>query len=51
MEDNSFDSQAHDINHKVLDESEKIAFEGAFSNILTTEAVQSAQALKSEGLL
>lgn len=45
-------SQAHDINHKILKtDQEKIAFEGAFTNLLSAEMMQSAQALKSEGLL
>jgi hypothetical protein len=52
MKDNSFESQAHDINHKILkNESEKIAFVGAFTNEISKKELQSAQALKSEGLL
>ena len=52
MAENNFESQAHDINHKILEnESEKIAFVGNFTNLLSIEMMESAQALKEEGLI
>lgn len=44
--------QAHDFNHKILKtDQEKIAFEGAFTNLLSAEMMESAQALTEQGLL
>jgi hypothetical protein len=52
MAEENFESQAHDINHKILEnESEKIAFVGNFTNLLSIEMMESAQALKEEGLI
>lgn len=52
MAENNFESQAHDINHKILkSDQEKIAFEGTLVNLLSLKTLRSAQALKEQGLL